>query len=174
MTRCESSEKPPGWCPVRDTGWQRWFRLVQNLLQNGGTLPVAAGKVIVQGEDLGGWGAAQRFGWEQLLPARQWLLENVLGIEPAGGRAAGEADTGRHVGGQPGRARQFHAREGHLRVPRKHVEQERTEAGLAGRQEGDDGVVAVEFGTWLDNVHKRADRLTGQRRADLDALGMRW
>lgn len=33
--------------------------------------------------------------------------------------------------------------------------------------------MVVKPGTWLDNVHKRADRLTGQRRADLDALGMR-
>ncbi|MES9511760.1 helicase associated domain-containing protein [Streptomyces sp. NPDC000609] len=66
---------------------------------------------------------AQRHGWEQLLPAQQWLLENVLGIE-----AADEAerpvkrtqDTMWAVNLRA--ARQFHAREGHLRVPRKHVE----------------------------------------------------
>ncbi|MGW7712467.1 Helicase associated domain protein, partial [Streptomyces sp. NPDC054771] len=82
--RAALEEIDPGWCPAWDTGWQRCFRLVRNLLQNGGVLPVAAGKVIVQGEDLGRWVAAQRHGWEQLLPAQQWLLENVLGIEPAG------------------------------------------------------------------------------------------
>ncbi|MGW3167892.1 Helicase associated domain protein [Streptomyces sp. NPDC001142] len=32
----------------------------------------------------------------------------------------------------------------------------------------------VKLGTWLDNTRKRADKLTEQRRADLDALGMRW
>ncbi|MET8747847.1 helicase associated domain-containing protein [Streptomyces sp. NPDC004728] len=58
--RAALEEIDPGWCPVWDTGWQRCFRLVQNLLQNGGALPVAAGKVIVQGEDLGRWVAAQR------------------------------------------------------------------------------------------------------------------
>ncbi|WSD72924.1 helicase associated domain-containing protein [Streptomyces sp. NBC_01591] len=30
------------------------------------------------------------------------------------------------------------------------------------------------LGTWLDNVRKRAAKLTEQRRADLDALGIRW
>ncbi|MFE7477007.1 hypothetical protein ACFU98_39055 [Streptomyces sp. NPDC057575] len=83
-----------GWCPVWDTGWQRCFRLTQNLLQDCGVLPVAAGKVIVQGEDLGRWVTAHRHGWEQLLPAQQWLLESVLGIEPRpGSRAAGTKDT---------------------------------------------------------------------------------
>ncbi|MET8748026.1 hypothetical protein [Streptomyces sp. NPDC004728] len=30
------------------------------------------------------------------------------------------------------------------------------------------------WATWLDNVRERAHKLTEQRRADLDALGMRW
>ncbi|MFF2902747.1 helicase associated domain-containing protein [Streptomyces sp. NPDC057966] len=75
-------------------------------------------------------------------------------------------------------AQQFHAREGHLWVPRKHVEHlagaaEGT-AGPGGHQAGADRGVVVKLGTWLDNVRKRAGRLTEQRRADLDALGMRW
>ncbi|MCX5115113.1 Helicase associated domain protein [Streptomyces sp. NBC_00378] len=61
----------PGWCPAWDTGWQRCYRLVQNHVQAGGTLPEAAGDVVVQGEDLGHWVTAQRFGWEQLLPVQQ-------------------------------------------------------------------------------------------------------
>ncbi|MGW1848280.1 helicase associated domain-containing protein [Streptomyces sp. NPDC001966] len=72
--RAALEEIDPGWCPVWDAEWQRCFRLVQNLLQDGGVLPVVAGKVIVQGEDLGRWVTAQRHGWEQLLPAQQWLL----------------------------------------------------------------------------------------------------
>ncbi|MEV5381184.1 hypothetical protein AB0L26_35290 [Streptomyces nondiastaticus] len=32
----------------------------------------------------------------------------------------------------------------------------------------------VKLGMALDNIRKRADKLTEQRRADLDALGMRW
>jgi hypothetical protein len=71
-------------------------------------------------------------------------------------------------------AQQYHAREGHLRVPRKHVEQVETETGLAGRQTGADEPVVVKLGVWLDNTRKRAHKLTEQRRADLNALGMRW
>ncbi|MCX4851405.1 helicase associated domain-containing protein [Streptomyces sp. NBC_00893] len=165
----------PGWCPVWDAGWQRCFRLAQNLLQDGGALPVAAGKVIVQGEDLGRWVTAQRHGWEQLLPAQQWLLENVLGIEPAEEAERPVKRTQDDMWAVNLRAaRQFHAREGHLRVPRKHVEQVGTEAGLVGRQNGADGVMVVKLGTWLDNVRKRVAKLPEQRRADLDALGMRW
>ncbi|MFF9819047.1 helicase associated domain-containing protein [Streptomyces sp. NPDC014006] len=56
-------------------------------------------------------------------------------------------------------ARQFHAQEGHLRVRRKH-----------GFVDG----VQHKLGTWLDNARRRADRLTRERRAELDALGTRW
>ncbi|MGW2602091.1 helicase associated domain-containing protein [Streptomyces klenkii] len=62
-------------------------------------------------------------------------------------------------------ARQYHAREGHLRVPRKHTEQLEDTTGQ---------VVEVKLGIWTDNVRKRADKLSEQRRTDLNALGMRW
>jgi len=45
---------------------------------------------------------------------------------------------------------------------------------LSGGQNGADKVVEVKLGTWLDNTRKRAAKLAEQRRADLDALGMRW
>jgi hypothetical protein len=31
---------------------------------------------------LGAWVQAQRLGWEQLLPAQQWMLENMLQLSP--------------------------------------------------------------------------------------------
>ncbi|MGY3056263.1 hypothetical protein ACVWZD_000951, partial [Streptomyces sp. TE3672] len=168
-------EIDPGWCPAWDTGWQRCFRLTQNLIQGGEAVPVVAGEVIVQGEDLGRWVAAQRLGWERLLPAQQWLLENVIGIEAAG---EDERPVRRTQDGMwalnLAAARQFHAREGHLRVPRKHVEHLESADAPAGSQTGAGEPVAVRLGTWLDNTRKRADRLAEQRRADLDALGMRW
>ncbi|MEV5205100.1 helicase associated domain-containing protein [Streptomyces sp. NPDC053720] len=160
----------PGWCPVWDTGWQRCFRLTQNLLQDGGDLPVAASKVIVRGEDLGRWVAAQRLGRERLLPAQQWLLDNVLGIETVGDAERPMKRTQDDMWALNLRAApQYHAREGHLRVSRKHVERVETEAGLAGHQTGPDGAVVVKLGVWIDNVRKRAE----QRRTDLDHLGMR-
>ncbi|MET8038349.1 hypothetical protein [Streptomyces sp. NPDC005345] len=70
----------------------------------------------MQGEDLGARTIAQRLGWEKLTPVQQWMLDSVLGLEPA---AEGELQPVRKT--QADRwathlaaARQFHAREGHL------------------------------------------------------------
>ncbi|MFE7268830.1 helicase associated domain-containing protein [Streptomyces sp. NPDC057592] len=165
----------PGWCPAWDTAWQRCYRLVQNHVQSGGTLPTVDGDVIVQGEDLGRWVNAQRFGWEQLLLVQQWILENTLGLQAAeeDERPVKRTQDAKWAANLEA-AQQFHAREGHLRVPRKHVEHLEAEDALSGRQGGADGPVVVKLGTWLDNVRKRAAELPEQRRADLDELGMRW
>ncbi|WP_405707979.1 MULTISPECIES: helicase associated domain-containing protein [unclassified Streptomyces] len=165
----------PGWCPAWETGWQRCYRLVQNHIQAGGTLPTLDGDVVVQGEDLGRWVTAQRFGWEQLLPVQQWILENTLKVAPAGEdeRPVKQTQDTKWAANLAA-ARQFHAREGHLRVPRKHIEHLETENGPTGRQGGVDGSVVVRLGTWLDNARKRAAKLPEQRRADLDELSMRW
>ncbi|MET8747317.1 helicase associated domain-containing protein [Streptomyces sp. NPDC004728] len=118
---------------------------------------------------------AQRFGWEQLLPVQQWLLENTLKVTPAGEEERPVKRTQDTMWAlNLTAARQFHAREGHLRVSRKHVEHMEAEDALSGRQGGADGGVVVKLGTWLDNVRKRAAKLPQQRRADLDALDMRW
>ncbi|GGP79950.1 helicase [Streptomyces melanogenes] len=171
-------EIDPGWCPVWSVGWQRAFRLTQLHLQTGGTLPTTAGQVMVQGEDLGRWVTAQRTGWDSLQPAQQYLLQSALGLEAA---------TEDEPDGQPVKAatrddkwalnlraaRAFHAREGHLNVPRKHVERlERP--GADNARTGTAEPEEVKLGMFLDNTRKRAAKLTTQRRADLDALGMRW
>ncbi|MFF1649858.1 hypothetical protein [Streptomyces sp. NPDC058240] len=126
----------PGWCPAWDTEWQRCYRLVQNHVKASRTLPEAAGDVVVQGEDLGRWVNAQRFGREQLLPVQQWILENTLTITPAGEdeRPAKRTQDDRWAA-NPAAARQFHACEGHLRVPRKHIERGRDGSGLGGPSE---------------------------------------
>ncbi|QQM38063.1 Helicase associated domain protein [Streptomyces liliifuscus] len=154
----------PGWCPAWEIGWQRCFRLTLTHLRAGGGLPRVSGKVIVQGEDLGSWTAAQRTGWDRLLPAQQWLLANTLGIEPAAeGEAVGPVRRSQderwatHLAA----ARRFHTREGHLNAGRKHVE--RMEDGTE-----------VKLGGWLDNTRRRATKITPERRAELDELGMRW
>ncbi|MER7982595.1 hypothetical protein [Streptomyces sp. NPDC095817] len=63
--------------------WQRRFHLALGYLRSAG-VPGKSGEVIVQGEDLGAWTIAQRVGWDKLTPAQQWLLDSVLGLEPAG------------------------------------------------------------------------------------------
>ncbi|MGW0086535.1 helicase associated domain-containing protein [Streptomyces sp. NPDC003393] len=125
-------------------------------------MPVASGEVIAQGEDLGAWVAAQRLGWDKLLPAQQWLLESALGLEPASedeqppARRSQSAAWARNIAA----ARQFHSREGHLVVPRKHVEDVDGEP--------------VGLGQFVNNARRRAATLSPQRRNDLDHLGMRW
>ncbi|WP_330301522.1 MULTISPECIES: helicase associated domain-containing protein [unclassified Streptomyces] len=150
----------PGWCPLGwDIAWQRRFRLAR--VAAGGPLPAAAGEVIVQGEDLGAWVHAPRLDWDDLLPAQQWLLESTLGLEPA---APEERPVKRTQDDKwalnIAAARQFHAREGHLTVPRKHVE--------------DVDGTPVGLGSFISNTRRRAGKLSTERRADLSQLGMRW
>ncbi|MEV7889003.1 helicase associated domain-containing protein [Streptomyces sp. NPDC088357] len=57
-------------------------------------------------------------------------------------------------------ARQFHAREGHLRVPRQHRED--VDGELLG------------LGSFISNVRRRAAKLSVERREALNALEMRW
>lgn len=98
-----------------------------------GTLPTGMGEVVVQGEDLGAWIVVQRAGWDKLVPAHQWLLESV-GVDPDE-----EGPVRPVVRSQADRwetnlaaARQHHAREGHLHVPRKHVELITADGGRDG------------------------------------------
>ncbi|MGW3289776.1 helicase associated domain-containing protein [Streptomyces sp. NPDC001002] len=154
----------PAWCPAWSIDWQRGFTLTLAHLRSGGAVPTAVSEVIVQGEDLGAWIKAQRAGWERLAPVQQWLLDSVLDVEPAG-EDGGEAvpvprTQDARWAANLAAARQFHAREGHLRPTRGHVEHV-------------DGV-DVRLGSFLDNTRRRADKLPPERRAALDELGMRW
>ncbi|WP_420038107.1 Helicase associated domain protein (plasmid) [Streptomyces sp. cg28] len=168
----------PGWCPAWDTTWQRSYRLAKNHLDTGGTLPHhGSGVLVVQGEDLGAWVHAQRLGWDKLGTAQQWLLESVLGVEKA---REDERPVRRTQNDKwalnLAAARSFHAREGHLQVPRKHTEvvpHADAGPGAVGAEQDAEGV-PVALGMWLANVRRRADKLTEQRRDDLDQLGMRW
>ncbi|NBE56392.1 DEAD/DEAH box helicase [Streptomyces boluensis] len=167
-----------GWCPVWDVGWQRCFRLTQQHIDADGSLPQKPGETVVQGEDLGRWVQTQRHAWQQLRPAQQWLLANILNLQPA------------HEDERPVKrtqdtkwnlnltaARQYQAREGHLNVPRKHVEQ--LPVGLAGpaasgRETTPEGTIPITLGTFIANARRRAAKLTQERHNDLDQLGMRW
>ncbi|MEV6553725.1 Helicase associated domain protein [Streptomyces sp. NPDC051597] len=167
----------PGWCPAWDANWQRCFHLTKTHTDNGEPMPTEAGALVVQGEDLGRWVTAQRVGWERLSVGQRVLLE-ILGVEPIETSAQPVTRT------QDAKwavnltaARQYHAREGHLNVPRKHVERlERLESGngLAGHPASGGGAAEVKLGMFLDNTRRRAAKLPDQRRAELNQLGMRW
>lgn len=111
-----------------------------------------------------------RYGWEQLTTAQQYLLEHALGLGPAREERRTQVDKWML---NLRAAQAFHAREGHLRVPRKHEEQlAGEEAG--GAQETAEGFGSIKLGMWVANVRKRAGKLTPERRAALDAIGMEW
>ncbi|WP_430381373.1 Helicase associated domain protein [Streptomyces arenae] len=159
----------PGWCPVWDISWQRCLRLTLAHVKAGDALPVRPGELIVQGEDLGVWVAGQRAGWDKLMPTQQWLLESMGIVPPAEGEPTAGAPRSQDARWAINltAARQFHAREGHLQVPRQHIE-------ITGNGDGSHGPAAVKLGAWLDNTRRRAAKLSPERRAALDQLGMRW
>lgn len=157
----------PAWCPAWPIGWQRCFHLVRQHLDADGALPVAPGDVVRQGEDLGRWVQSVRLGWDQLTTVQQWLCEQALGIEPAR-----EEERPKPRCTQADRwamnyeaAKQFYEREGHLQVPRKHVER------IVGedREEREH-----KLGAWIGNQRSRAATLAPGRVEQLSNIGMRW
>ena len=96
---------------------------------------------------------AQRLGWDTLTTVQQWMCEQVLGIEPAS-----EEEKPKPQGGQADKwaanlaaARQYFEREGHLQVPRKHVEIVLSEDGWE---------LLFRLGAWVSNQRSRATPLT--------------
>ncbi|MEW2373389.1 Helicase associated domain protein [Streptomyces sp. NPDC006656] len=158
----------PSWCPAWPVEWQRAFHLVRlHLEEAGGTLPTEPGTVMHQGEDLARWVRAQRLGWDNLTTVQQWMCEQVLGITPA---TADEKPKRRTQAGKWAlnyeAAKQFYEREGHLRVPRKHVERIVVGADQEERE--------LRLGAWVGNQRSRAATLSPERAELLSGIGMRW
>ncbi|MFF4550495.1 helicase associated domain-containing protein [Streptomyces sp. NPDC001406] len=140
--------------------WQRAFHLTRQHLEKGCALPTEPGDAVRQGEDLGRWVRTQRLGFDKLTTVQQWMLEHILGIQPA---THDEKPRPRHT--QADRwalniaaARQFYEREGHLRVPRKHVE--RLGPGVGGEDQKERH---IKLGAWIGNQRTRAATLTPER-----------
>ncbi|MFI8944832.1 helicase associated domain-containing protein [Streptomyces syringium] len=158
----------PSWCPAWPVEWQRVFHLVRlHLEEAGGTLPTEPGEVMHQGEDLGRWVRSVRLGWDQLTTVQQWMCEHVLGIEPA---SEDEKPQPRRTQADKWAmnyeaAKQYYEREGHLRVPRKHVER------ILGEDQEER---EIRLGAWVGNQRTRAATLTPERMEQLSNIGMRW
>ncbi|MGO4634918.1 Helicase associated domain protein [Streptomyces sp. 2RAF24] len=166
--REQLEEIDPSWCPAWPVEWQRAFHLTrQHLEEVGGELPTEPGVVVHRGEDLGRWVRAQRLGWDKLTAVQQWMCEQVLGITPAS-----EEEKPQPRRTQAGKwalnyeaAKQFYEREGHLQVPRKHVER------IVGEDQEER---EHKLGAWIGNQRSRAATLTPERVELLSAIGMRW
>ncbi|MEU7583569.1 Helicase associated domain protein [Streptomyces sp. NPDC041068] len=170
----------PSWCPAWPVEWQRAFHLTRlHLEEIGGELPVEPGVVVHRGEDLGRWVRAQRLSWDKLTTVQQWMCEQVLGITPA---AEDEKPPPRRTQADKWAlnyqaAKQFHKREGHLRVPRKHVERIAVDSGDDNRDGESDRYREereIKLGAWVGNQRSRAATLTPERIEQLSAIGMRW
>ncbi|MGV9565037.1 Helicase associated domain protein [Streptomyces sp. NPDC003480] len=172
--REQLEEIDPSWCPAWPVEWQRAFHLVRLHLEAGRPLPVEPGDVVHQGEDLGRWVRSVRLGWDNLTTVQQWMCEQVLGIEPA---AEDEKPTPRRTQADKWAmnyeaAKRFYEREGHLRVPRKHVE--RIVVGGGGCSGEDQEERELRLGAWIGNQRSRAATLSPERVEQLSAIGMRW
>ncbi|MFE9776480.1 Helicase associated domain protein [Streptomyces sp. NPDC005931] len=169
----------PSWCPAWPVEWQRAFHLVRQHLQAGGELPSEPGVVVHQGEDLGRWVRAQRFGWDKLTTVQQWMCEHVLGIQPA---TEDEKPRPRRTQADKwalnyAAARQFYEREGHLRVPRQHIERIAVASGAGsrdGESSGEQEEREIKLGAWVGNQRFRAATLSPERIEQLSTIGMRW
>ncbi|MEV6162282.1 Helicase associated domain protein [Streptomyces sp. NPDC052052] len=159
----------PSWCPVWPVEWQRAFHLVRlHLEEVGGELPAVPGDVVHQGEDLGRWVRSVRLGWDSLTTVQQWMCEQVLGIEPAGEdeKPAPRRTQADKWAMNYEAAKQFYEREGHLRVPRKHVERIVVGEDQEERE--------LRLGAWIGNQRSRSATLSPERVEQLSAIGMRW
>lgn len=156
----------PSWCPAWPVEWQRCFHLVRQHLEQGGVLP-GPGVVVHQGEDLGRWVKAQRFGFDKLSTVQQWMCEHILGIQPATDDEKPKPRTSQanKWAMNLAAARQFYEREGHLNVSRQHVETVVSDKGSA---------LPFRLGAWVSNQRSRAATLSEDRREQLSAIGMRW
>ncbi|MER6401494.1 Helicase associated domain protein [Kitasatospora sp. NPDC001603] len=161
-------EIDPGWCPSWPVDWRRCFILARRHLQDGGTLAGAEpGSIVVQGEDLAGWARAQQASWDKLVPAQQWALEHVFGLEPLAPeeKPAPKVSHAEKEQRNLAAAAQYREREGHLNVPRKHKET----LLLA------DGTTAeISLGLFIANSRSRRAAIPAARAARLTELGMRW
>lgn len=167
MRREQLDDIDPSWCPAWPVEWQRAFHLVRQHLEAGGTLPATPGVVVHQGEDLGRWVRSVRYGWDNLTTVQQWMCEHILGIEPA---AEDEKSKPRRSQADKwamnyAAAKQYYEREGHLRVPRKHIERV-VDEDLKERE--------LRLGAWIGNQRSRAATLSPERIEQLAAIGMRW
>ncbi|MFF9810777.1 Helicase associated domain protein [Streptomyces coeruleorubidus] len=169
----------PSWCPIWPVEWQRAFHLTRLHLEEGGALPTEPGEVVHQGEDLGRWVRAQRLFFDKLTGVQQWMCEHILGIQPADEEEKPKPRTSQadKWALNYAAAKQFYQREGHLRVPRQHVERISVDSGddsRDGESGGGQEEREIKLGAWVGNQRSRAATLSPERIEQLSAIGMRW
>ncbi|MET7765705.1 Helicase associated domain protein [Streptomyces sp. NPDC005393] len=157
----------PWWNPPWPLTWQRHYHAARRHTEAGHTLDLPRHHTTDDGQRLGEWLHTQRTHPERLHPEQRRLLAGVgLVLHTPAGHWP-QPTTPRR---SPARERAFqralaaasafHAREGHLNVPQRHIED----------LDGD----PVRLGQWINNARRRREHLTADRIAALDAIGMQW
>ncbi|MFF0451197.1 helicase associated domain-containing protein [Streptomyces sp. NPDC004609] len=185
----------PDWNPDWPTTWQRHYAALRELVRDEGVdgdRPDILPGLTIHGMDIGRWHARQRQPavWAQLTEGQRERLEQ-LGVQPhphtadtatARGAAGGGAGAGTQHGVTGGKGpdafqkaiaalAQYQAREGHLKVPRGHVEV--LAAGWGPDRDGEAGV-EVRLGVFLSNSKSRRAKLSPERLGMLARLGLHW
>ncbi|MFD0008939.1 Helicase associated domain protein [Streptomyces sp. NPDC127178] len=139
------------WNPPWPITWQRAYHTARR--QN---------ERETAGSPVGEWLMAQRERADDLHPEQRRLLKDVglklpdTPVSRGNGTPLPARERAFHRGLAAARA--FRAREGHLNVPQRHIEE----------IEGDQ----VRLGQWLSNLSRRRSRLSPQRQAALAELGL--
>lgn len=167
----------PDWdCPW-PLDWQRYYRVLADLVDADGILPSIEPGVLFEGDDLGKWLARQREAstWAQLSTEQQERLSQ-LGVQPL--EAPIPAPAVRPSTKGPSKAEQafqrglaalaqWIEREGANRpVPRGHSEQITVDSETEP--------VAVRLGVWVSNTKTRRNKLTPEQLNALRELGVEW
>ncbi|MGQ4388860.1 Helicase associated domain protein [Streptomyces sp. SAS_270] len=153
------------WNPSWPADWQRHYAALRELVRDEDQADIVLPGVTVHGMDVGKWLARQRTPkvWEALAAGQRERLEQ-LGITPPAPEpeepAAPQSALSAFERGVAALA-QYKAREGHLTVPRGHVEPL------------EDGT-EVRLGVFLSNSKSRRGKLTAHKLAALTALGLDW
>ncbi|WP_078631148.1 MULTISPECIES: DEAD/DEAH box helicase [Streptomyces] len=164
----------PEWCPPWPADWQRAYAATRDLLsEEQGAIradTILPGSTV-HGVDVGAWLTRQADPtvWAGLLPEQRTRLQ-TLGLtpppapapkpkpKPAATPTVSTFERGIAALGQ------YAAREGHLKVPRQHIET----VVIDGQE------YEVKPGVFLSNSKTRRTRLTDGQRARFAALGLDW
>ncbi|MFF7206177.1 Helicase associated domain protein [Streptomyces sp. NPDC008141] len=160
----------PDWnCPW-PLDWQRHYKVLADLVDADGVLPVIEPGVLFDGDDLGKWINRQSRDWTHLTEVQQQRLTR-LGIQPApepSPTPAAKAATKRPMSAAFQRGlsalAQYIAREGTTTVRRPH-----RETILVDGEEHE-----LALGIWYANQKQRRDQLTEPQRDALSELGVEW
>ncbi|MCZ4120199.1 DEAD/DEAH box helicase [Streptomyces sp. H39-S7] len=157
----------PWWNPPWPLTWQRAYHATRHHTETTPSPDTSRHRTTDDGLHLGEWLHTQHAHPERLHPEQLRLLTSLERDRCAPTArppqvASPDRLSAHERAFQRGlaAAHAFHAREGHLDVPQRHIED----------LNGD----SVRLGQWLNNIRRRRERLTAERIAALEAVDMRW